>query len=52
MVKLELSSLFLGRTSQSLENIVRQVHLEVVVLVTVDRIFERSFALSTHDESF
>ena len=51
MVKLELSSLRPGRTSQSLENIVRQVHLEVVAIVTVDRMFERSSASSTHDMS-
>ena len=52
MMKLELSSLLLGRTSQSLENIVRQVHLEMVAIVTVDRKFERSSASFTHDESF
>ena len=36
MVKLELSSQLPDRTSQSLENIVRQVHLEVVAIATVD----------------
>ena len=52
MVKLELWSLLQGRTSLSLENIVRQVHLEVVAIVTVDRTFETSSVSSTHDEIF
>ena len=52
MIKPELSSLLLSRTSQSLENIVRQVHLEVVAIIKVDRMIERSSVSSTHDESF
>ena len=57
MVKPELSSLLLGRTSfgrtsQSLETMVRQAHLEMIAIVTVDRVLEKSPASSTHDKSF
>ena len=41
-VKLELSALLQRRTPQSLENIVRQIYLEVVAISTVDRMFESS----------